>query len=276
MSETTIVTQQKSPVRKPKRIAVFGTVVLVFAIIGMIATIVTAAQLTINLVDNTAQKNQFKQAIFPLVLLDPPAFDAIGDLDSRTVVTAAMWDFIIFADKEKYELDDLNNMTVPEVDIEAHIVKLFGTDAVIEHQEIADSDLQILYDVENKAYSIPSTASMASYVPEVETITRQGDTYTLKVGYVPSGTVWGSDITGIKYEPEPDKYLNYILKKVSKDNYIITAVSEIKTDTAITSSELTASDQPDTTSSADQQTTSEPSETTSQQQDTTSSEVVSQ
>ncbi len=274
MSETTILTQEKSPARKPKRIAVFGTVVLVFAIIGMISTIIMATRLTINLVDNTAQKNEFKQAIFPLVLLDPPAFDAIEDLDSRTVVTAAMWDFIIFANKEKYELDDLNNMTVPAVDIEAHIVKLFGTDAVIEHQEISDSDLQILYDAENKAYSIPSTASMASYVPEVETITRQGDIYTLKVGYIPSGTVWGSDITGIKYEPDPDKYLNYVLKKVSKDNYIITAVSEIKTDTAITSSELTVSDEPDTTSSTDEEITNGSSNAASQQH-TTSSEVVS-
>jgi len=228
MSETVTQTTVKTPPRKSKRVAIFGAIVLFFAIIGVIATIVAATGLTVSLVDNTAQKNRFKQAIFPLVLLDPPAFDSIEKLDSGTILNAAMWDFIIFADKDKYQLDDLNNMTVPAVDIEAHIVKLFGTDAAIEHQEISQAELQIPYDMENKAYSVPYSASMASYVPEVQKISRSGDLFTLTVGYIPSGSVWGSDITGIKYEPDPDKILEYVLKQTGKDSYIITAVQEIK------------------------------------------------
>lgn len=240
MSQTTATEPVKAPAKKSHRVAILGTFILVFAIIGIISTIIGATNLTVNIIDNTAQKNQFKQAIFPLVLLDPPVFDSIDQLDSNTVLTAAMWDFIIFADKEKYVLDDLNNMTVPAVDIEVHIVKLFGTEAVIDHQEIAGADLQVPYDIESKTYSIPSSASMASYVPEIEKIVRQGNVFTLTVGYVPSGSVWGSDITGVKYEPDPDKFLSYVMEKTGKDSYIITSVQEIKNETV--SSEATSSE----------------------------------
>ena len=240
MSETTAIIPEQNPPKKKKparvsrRIAVFGTFILIFAIIGVIATIISAARLTANLIDNKAQKDRFKQVVFPLVLLDPPSFDSIDKLDSRTILSAAMWDFIIFEDKSKYQKDDLNYLTVPAVDIETHIVKLFGQDAAIEHQEISDAELQILYDPESNSYSIPATAAMATYVPEIEKISRKGDTYTVTVGYLPSGPIWGSDITGLKYEPDPDKALNYILKKTGSDSYIITAVQEIKDDSAST------------------------------------------
>ncbi len=246
MSETIVTVSEQTPKKKKKparvsrRVAVFGTFILIFAIIGVIATVIGATRLTANLIDNKAQKDRFKQVVFPLVLLDPPSFDSIEKLDSRTILSAAMWDFIIFEDKTKYQKDDLNYLTVPAVDIEAHIVKLFGQNAAIEHQEISDAELQILYDPENNSYSIPATAAMATYVPKIEKISRKGDTYTVTVGYLPSGPIWGSDITGLKYEPEPDKSLNYILKKTGKDSYIITAVQEIKDDSA--SSDITVSE----------------------------------
>ena len=246
MSETTVTVSEQTPKKKKKparvsrRVAVFGTFILIFAIIGVIATVIGATRLTANLIDNKAQKDRFKQVVFPLVLLDPPSFDSIEKLASRTILSAAMWDFIIFADKTKYQKDDLNYLTVPAVAIEAHLVKLFGQNAAIEHQEISDAELQILYDPENNSYSIPATAAMATYVPKIEKISRKGDTYTVTVGYLPSGPIWGSDITGLKYEPEPDKSLNYILKKTGKDSYIITAVQEIKDDSV--SSDITVSE----------------------------------
>lgn len=197
MSETTVTVSEQTPKKKKKparvsrRVAVFGTFILIFAIIGVIATVIGATRLTANLIDNKAQKDRFKQVVFPLVLLDPPSFDSIEKLDSRTILSAAMWDFIIFEDKTKYQKDDLNYLTVPAVDIEAHIVKLFGQNAAIEHQEISDAELQILYDPENNSYSIPATAAMATYVPKIEKISRKGDTYTVTVGYLPSGRSGG-------------------------------------------------------------------------------------
>lgn len=223
-------TRKKKPARVSRRVAVFGTVVLIFAIIGVVATAIGITKVTTDIIENKSQKEMFKRTVFPLVILDPPAFDSIEKLDSRTILSAGIWDFIMFEDKSKYVKDDLGNMTVPDVDIEAHITKVFGKSAVIEHQELTDSEMQILYDPEGKVYMIPSAASMMSYVPRVDKVSRKGDEYTVTVGYVPSGPVWEGDINGQKYEPEADKFLNYILKKSGKDNYIIIAVKEIPLD----------------------------------------------
>lgn len=231
MSEETIRPQKhgraKKPARVSRRVAVFGTVILIFAIIGVIATVIAATRFTIDLVENKSQKEELRRHVFPLVILDPPAFDSIDKLDPQTILEAGIWDFIMFEDKAKYDKDDLGNMSVPATDIETHIIKVFGQSAVIQHQEISDSELQILYDEESKTYSIPAAANMMTYVPDIEKVERQGDLYTVTVGYVPSGPIWEGDINGNKYQPEPDKSLKYVLKKTGKDSYIITAVQEI-------------------------------------------------
>lgn len=223
-------TRNKKPARVSRRVAVFGTIILVFAIIGVIATVITATKVTMNLVENKSQKEELKRHVFPLVILDPPSFDSIDKLDPQTILQAGIWDFIMFEDKTKYEKDDLGNMSVPATDIETHIFKVFGKSAAIQHQEISDSELQILYDEENKTYSIPAAANMMTYVPEIEKVEKQGDLFTVTVGYVPSGPIWEGDINGKKYQPDPDKSLKYVLKKTGKASYIITAVKEIPTD----------------------------------------------
>ncbi len=245
--------RKKKPARVSRRVAVFGTVVLIFAIIGVVATAIGITKVTTDIIDNKSQKEMFKRTVFPLVILDPPAFDSIDKLDSRTILSAGIWDFIMFEDKSKYVKDDLGNMTVPDVDIEAHITKVFGKSAVIEHQELTDSEMQILYDPEGKVYMIPSAASMMSYVPHIEKVSRKGDEYTVTVGYVPSGPVWEGDINGQKYEPDADKFLNYILKKNGKDSYIITAVKDLPVDNS-SSSEAESED----TSSTDSDTSALP------------------
>lgn len=245
--------RKKKPARVSRRVAVFGTVVLIFAIIGVVATAIGITKVTTDIIDNKSQKEMFKRTVFPLVILDPPAFDSIDKLDSRTILSAGIWDFIMFEDKSKYVKDDLGNMTVPDVDIEAHITKVFGKSAVIEHQELTDSEMQILYDPEGKVYMIPSAASMMSYVPHIEKVSRKGDEYTVTVGYVPSGPVWEGDINGQKYEPDADKFLNYILKKNGKDSYIITAVKDLPVDNS-SSSETESED----TSSTDSDTSALP------------------
>lgn len=245
--------RKKKPARVSRRVAVFGTVVLIFAIIGVVATAIGITKVTTDIIENKSQKEMFKRTVFPLVILDPPAFDSIDKLDSRTILSAGIWDFIMFEDKSKYVKDDLGNMTVPDVDIEAHITKVFGKSAVIEHQELTDSEMQILYDPEGKVYMIPSAASMMSYVPHIEKVSRKGDVYTVTVGYVPSGPVWEGDINGQKYEPDADKFLNYILKKNGKDSYIITAVKDLPVDNS-SSSEAESED----TSSTDSDTSALP------------------
>ena len=63
----------------------------------------------------------------------------------------------------------------------------------------------------------------SQYTPQVTKIEKKGDLYTLTVGYIPPGTLWEAAMGGSKYEPEPDKYMIYQMKKV-KDGYSILSI----------------------------------------------------
>ncbi len=56
------------------------------------------------------------------------------------------------------------------------------------------------------------------------------DSYVLTVGYIPPGLAWQGDVTGKKYEPEPEKMMEYTLKENEKGEYQIYAVANAVTD----------------------------------------------
>ena len=69
----------------------------------------------------------------------------------------------------------------------------------------------------------------ASYVPKVVDIKKDGDVYTLIVGYVSPTTLWNVSEDG-STESVPDKYLYYDLEKIDGGNYIIKAIRRIPED----------------------------------------------
>ena len=69
----------------------------------------------------------------------------------------------------------------------------------------------------------------ASYVPKVVEIKKDGNMYTLIVGYVSPTTLWNVSEDG-SAESVPDKYLYYDLEKIGNGNFIIKAVRRIPED----------------------------------------------
>ena len=69
----------------------------------------------------------------------------------------------------------------------------------------------------------------ASYVPKVVDIAKDGNVYTLIVGYVSPTTLWNVSEDGSS-ESVPDKYLYYELEKVARGEYVIRAVRRIPED----------------------------------------------
>ena len=51
----------------------------------------------------------------------------------------------------------------------------------------------------------------------------KGDIYTVTVGYIPPATLWEKTKGGKDYEPAPDKYMIFTMKKV-KDAYNILSI----------------------------------------------------
>lgn len=198
-----------------------GLITIIMSIIGIISTVSFFAGKIKNIVDNTEQKNEFAKFIYPVVICDPPAFEQAGRLKNETIISAAVWDIILYEDKSKYSAE-FDYIIVPEVDVEQHASKLFGSGLSITHETISGAEISFYYDEEISSYRVPENPKFFTYSPYIEEISKVGESYTLTVGYVSPTPAWltlTSDDT-----PEPEKYVDYVVQKRGTSTYTLVAI----------------------------------------------------
>lgn len=200
-----------------------GIVVSILSVVGLISSVHFAYDVIYGVVDNSAQKEEFAAYIYPVIIADPPAVDTATQLSSDTVLTAAIWDIILYADKDKYT-QEYGNITVPQVDVENHAARLFGSGLRFEHKTLGDIVLPFYYNEETASYMIPVSPQFFPYSPRVEEISRDGDVYILRVGYISPSPAWM--VRNDAEEQEADKYMTYTLKKNSNGTYTILSIRE--------------------------------------------------
>lgn len=201
---------------------ILGALVIILAIVGLISTVSFTVDKVKAFADNTQQKTEFARFIYPVVICDPAPFGQSVKLRSDTVITAAIWDIILYEDKSKYD-SDFDMIIVPELDVEQHAAKLFGTGLSIKHQSILGADVQFYYIEDIKSYRIPANPKYFTYSPYIEDITRIGESYTITVGYVSPTPAW---LTLTSDEsPKPEKYVNYIVQKRG-DEYTLLGIQQ--------------------------------------------------
>lgn len=212
--------------RSLKRNAYFviGAIVSVLSVIGFIFTVVWTAGFVKDIIDNTKQKEEFAQFIYPVVITDPASFEDNQQISSDVIISAAIWDIILYGDKSKYP-NEFGNMTVPQVDVELHATNIFGKGLNFNHRTVGDASLSFYYSPENKSYIVPDSPKYFPYSPLVEEIKKSGDVYSLKVGYISPSPEWLM-ASKKSSEPECDKYMEYVVKKTN-NKYTLTAIKEI-------------------------------------------------
>lgn len=225
--------QKPKKTRRQKMTALLGVIMTLFIIIGVISTVWVSVGFAGELINNTSQKKELAQEIFPFVIVDIPEFTDPAMLENSAVVASAIWDFIISEpDKSKYTVDELGSMDVPAVDIEHYIRKLYGNDIEIVHQSVDDSNIMMTYNPERQMYNIESTPKFLPYTPRVDKITRTGDIYTLNVSYILPDVMWNLDVDD--KTQQVDKKMEYVLKK-NRNGYQVLAVKLLEV-TGLTSS----------------------------------------
>ncbi|MGN0637642.1 MAG: hypothetical protein ACI4J0_04665 [Huintestinicola sp.] len=226
ISEMSELEESSNEAAKPGNKSAFhfivGLIFIILAAIGLISTVGFVSDKVRNIIDNTEQKNEFAKFIYPVVICDPPGFDATTKLKNETIISAAVWDIILYEDKSKYELD-FDYLIVPEVDIEQHAAKLFGSGLTINHMTIASADISFYYDGEISSYRIPENPKFFTYSPYIESISKIGESYTLTVGYVSPTPAW---LTLTSDEaPSPEKYVDYVVQKRGT-SYTLVAIKQ--------------------------------------------------
>lgn len=212
---------------KTKISILIGGIILFFAIIGLISSSIFTVNLFVDIANSKNQKIEFEKFITPLVALDPPPFDSIDKLDGKTVLMAGVWRLIIQGDKSNYETDEFGYMIVPQADIEAQCVKLFGSGLNFDHQSIGDVEFGAVYNADIKSYIIPSNPQGSPYTPRVIKINKNKYIYELNVEYLSPSLFWQRDEINFE-QVKSRKSMTYVLKKIGINQYIIIGVKEIK------------------------------------------------
>lgn len=209
--------------RLPRTVAV-GAVVALLALIGLVTLLSGCVQLGRRLLDNSRQKEEFQQLLFPVVMFDPATIESPEELDQLVLLRSSIWSAYT-SNMEKYSLDSNNRIYLAKSDVDVAAAKLFGPEIQLEHQSFSDYFETYYYDEEKETYLAPLSSSSVLYTPQVEEIEKSGVIYTLTVGYLESGKEWLATLQGRDYVPSPAKYMIYTLKKVD-DHYQLVSIQQ--------------------------------------------------
>lgn len=201
---------------------VIGTLLLLFAAFG----IFKAGQLGVDklqsLLNGSARFTEYENFLEPFVVIDPAPFDDVSGADPTDLLDASISALIFNSDKmNTYEVfeGEITGLLVPQTDVEAYFVQLFGTEIAMVHQSVADSFYNVVYNSEKKAYIIPITSVDPLYTPKVYNAEKTGSSVTLTVGYI-IGSEWAQLERGKYTAPDPAKFMKITLREDGNSYHI--------------------------------------------------------
>ncbi|WP_303796198.1 hypothetical protein [Ruminococcus flavefaciens] len=175
--------------KKRRLYTVLGVVLTVFAVIGIIATIAKGIGFAKSFTSGEVKKDSFTQMIYPGAIMDIEPFSDPSQLTSEQVITATIWSIIMDDSKvSKYELT-LDTVSIPDVDVEKYAVELFGENIpAFEHATVGPVESRFYYS--DGAYNVKVKTITHTYAPEIKSITKNGNEYTLNVDYIAELPQW--------------------------------------------------------------------------------------
>ncbi|MGI5967506.1 MULTISPECIES: hypothetical protein [Anaerotruncus] len=211
--------------RKNKYAAPIGGIFIFLSIVGLIGLTIFCVNFTRGMLDNSREKQQFEQIIYPVLMFDPVPFEKATDADPLFLLQSSLWSTLLGEKRDSYQFDAMERLIVPSSDVDVACARLFGPDVKLEHQSFGDYETTYYYDEETKTYYVPVTGQVGLYTPSVESVVKKGDQFTVTVGYVPPANAWTQRI-GTDEKPKPIKFMNYELLKV-RDHYQLTAIRDL-------------------------------------------------
>ena len=183
--------------------AIFGVLVLGFAIFGMVSAFNIFREYANERREMTAQREYIERLVIPLCASDAPTFESVDSLNSDVIITAACWD-VILSPSATYTVQN-GYYTVSYLDIDTRVNKLFGSGLTYTHATVGDEELQFVYNEETGMYSIPATPRTLAYYPTIDSLVQTETGYVATVSYRTPITHW------IASTSDPDKTMIYTL-----------------------------------------------------------------
>lgn len=199
-----------------------GFVLLCFAAFGIYKAASFAADKISEVRNGGSKFSEYESFLEPFVVVDPAPFDDISGAEQTDLLDAAVSALIYKSEKmNTYDVfeGEVTGLLVPQADVEAYFVQLFGKEVKLTHQSVTDSFYNVIYNSEKKAYIIPITSVDPTYTPKVYDMEKTGSSITLTVGYI-GGTEWAQLENGNYTAPEPAKVMKITLRE-DADGYHI-------------------------------------------------------
>lgn len=216
----------KKIISKKMKISILGFAIMFFSVIGLVVTFKNIYVNVVRVFNNTAEKEEFQRYILPVLMFDPVPFDDINQVDKFSILQSAIWAAFMDYGKDKYLNEDYNSLIVPVNDVEKSLITLYGKNLKIKHQTFGDGLMNnYIYNEDTKTYTVPILDQVGIYSPDIKSIAKNGNIYTLTVGYVRPNDIWQMYISDEKRKNKPEKYMEYVLKKIN-DGYNIIAIKD--------------------------------------------------
>lgn len=229
--------QKTRKTHKGRRTGAFflGLVLLLFAAFGVYEAAHIAAEKITAARTGSSRNAEYEEFLKPFVVVDPAPFDDVSGAEPTDLLDAAVSALIYDSDKmNTYEVfeGEVTGLLVPQADVEAYFVRLFGTEVQMQHQSVSDSFYNVIYNSERQAYIIPITSVDPLYTPKIYgDIEKTGSSVTLNVGYI-IGSEWAQIERGNYTAPEPAKYMKITLREDADGYHIGSLRSSDAADTA--------------------------------------------
>jgi hypothetical protein len=207
--------------RKRRYAAPIGGLFIGLAVFGVVTVVFLCFRLTASLLDNSEEKLMFENLVRPIVMFDPAPFETPTDIGSENLLAYSMWATLMGEKRETYTYGETGELMVPASDLDVAAARLFGPEVVLEHHSFGDYETYYAYDETSGVYSMPVVTQLNVYTPYVEEITKKDDLYELRVGYVPTGISWQTDYSGGQGRPNPEKYMNYLMRQTPSGYNIV-------------------------------------------------------
>lgn len=195
--EKTEISEEDHPKKgklKRRIYAVLGVVFTIFAIIGIITSAGKGIAFLKSFTSGEMKKDSFTELIYPVVIMDIESFDKPADLTSEQIVTASIWSIIMNDEKlEKYPVNIAGGdvISISAYDVEAEAVALFGQDhAEFVHTTVGPVNSRFYYDSDKGVYNVPIHPIVFTYEPEIKSIVKSGNKYTITVDYIDERPSW--------------------------------------------------------------------------------------
>ncbi|MCD7889467.1 MAG: hypothetical protein LUG23_06090 [Oscillospiraceae bacterium] len=170
--------------------AVFGLVVLGFAIFGIVTAIIDYHAYAESKNDNSALISSLERLVLPLSAADVPSFENTSLLNQDVIITAACWD-VILNPSSTYTSEN-GYYSISYFEIDSRIIKLFGSGLSYTHGTVGDEELSFEYDESTGMYSIPVSPRSMAYYAVVQDIEATDDGYTIQIAYYMPINNWTS------------------------------------------------------------------------------------